>query len=43
MDHALESGMAAPLFSLPNAYGRTVSLEKYHGRLIVLVFIRHLG
>jgi cytochrome oxidase Cu insertion factor (SCO1/SenC/PrrC family) len=39
----LKPGMEAPLFSLPDAYGREVSLEKYRGRPVALVFIRHLG
>ncbi len=39
----LEPGTPAPQFCLPDAYGRNVSLEKYRGRPVLLVFIRHLG
>lgn len=33
----------APDFTLPDMYGKKVNLEDYRGRLVVLVFIRHLG
>jgi peroxiredoxin len=39
----VEVGQKAPGFTLPDMYGKKVSLGDYHGRLVVLVFIRHLG
>lgn len=34
----LKAGTPAPSFSLPDIYGRTVSLEEYRGRQVLLVF-----
>lgn len=34
----LKAGKRAPVFQLPDLYGRTVSLKKYRGRQVLLVF-----
>jgi len=34
----LKAGTAAPAFKLPDIHGRTVSLEEYRGRRVLLVF-----
>ncbi len=34
----LKAGTPAPIFSLPDIHGRTVSLEEYRGRRVLLVF-----
>ena len=34
----LKAGTAAPTFTLPDVHGRTVSLEDYRGRRVLLVF-----
>lgn len=39
----IKEGMPAPEFELRDVYGKTVSLENYRGRKVVLVFIMHLG
>ncbi|MBS4031803.1 MAG: redoxin domain-containing protein [Clostridiales bacterium] len=39
----VEVGQKAPDFTLSDMYGKKVSLEDYRGRIVVLVFIRHLG
>ena len=36
--NGLPAGTPAPLFSLPDLHGDTVSLESYRGRLVLLVF-----
>jgi len=43
MSHTIQVGMAAPVFSLSDIYGKMVSLDQYRGRPLILVFIRHLG
>src|SRR5439155_1202385 len=34
----LKAGTPAPTFSLPDIHGRTISLEEYRGRRVLLVF-----
>lgn len=34
----LKTGTRAPTFSLPDIYGRTISLEEYQGRQVLLIF-----
>jgi peroxiredoxin len=36
--NGLKAGTVAPLFTLPDVYGRTVSLEAYRGRQVLLLF-----
>jgi peroxiredoxin len=43
VNETLLVGMTAPGFSLPDLYGRTVSLQQYCDRPVVLSFMRHLG
>jgi peroxiredoxin len=38
MRDGLSAGTPAPLFSLPDLAGRTVSLEEYRGRRVLLIF-----
>ncbi|MDW7650974.1 MAG: peroxiredoxin-like family protein [Bacillota bacterium] len=42
-NHDLQAGMSAPDFELRDAYGKVVSLSHFHGRPLILVFIRHTG
>lgn len=39
----VEVGQKAPDFTLSDIYAKKVGLEDYRGRLVILVFIRHLG
>ena len=36
--HGLKAGTTAPTFRLPDVHGRTVALEEYRGRPVLLVF-----
>jgi peroxiredoxin len=36
--HGLKAGTRAPAFTLPDIYGKTVSLDNYRGRRVLLVF-----
>lgn len=42
-DNLIREGMPAPGFELQDLFGKTVSLENFRGRKVVLVFIMHLG
>jgi peroxiredoxin len=43
MSGLLQAGDLAPEFTLADVYGKTVRLEQYRGRPVILFFMRHLG
>lgn len=41
--HGVKAGQPAPDFELPDSEGRVYRLSELRGRVVVLVFLRHLG